>query len=235
MLLDSYKILLPIFNSLAPQLFNSSNVNLDIAFSAQQKSTVGFIIKVVRIIGGIYRGRRLQTSNGLDVRPTSDRLRETLFNILAPQIRQARFLDLCAGSGAIGMEALSRHAAAVTFVEQSRRASEVIKANLQTLKIGDEARILNRDVLAAIKQFDEAGETFDLIYFDPPYASDLYAPVLTKLTASHIIHEDSLIIVEHRAKMALESEYGDWKLYRQVKQGESALAFYALAAASSDD
>ena len=202
---------------------------------AQQKSTVGFIIEDVRIISGIYRGRRLQTSAGRDVRPTSDRLRETLFNILAPHLRGARFLDLCAGSGAIGIEALSRHAAQVTFVDQSRHSSEIIKANLQALKINDKTQILNRDVLAAIRQLDSEEETFDLIYFDPPYASELYAPVLLRLTSSSLVHDDSLIIVEHRAKIKLAPEYGKWKLYRQVKQGESALAFYAVPAPSDDN
>ena len=169
------------------------------------------------------------------MRPTSDRLRETLFNILAPRLRGARFLDLCAGSGAIGIEALSRHAAHVTFVDQSRRASEVIKANLRALEIDDAVRVLNRDILAAIRQLDSEGETFDLIYFDPPYASELYAPVLLRLTSSSLVHDDSLIIVEHRAKIKLAPEYGKWKLYRQVKQGESALAFYAVPAPADDD
>jgi 16S rRNA (guanine(966)-N(2))-methyltransferase RsmD len=180
----------------------------------------------VRIISGLYRGRRLQASSGLDVRPTSDRLRETLFNILTPHIRGARFLDLCAGSGAIGIEALSRHAAHITFVDQSRRACDIIKTNLQTLKIGDEARILNREALAAIRQLDSEGENFDIIYFDPPYASELYEPVLARLAASQIVGDDTIIIVEHRKKVRLEPEYGKWKLYREVKQGESVLIFF---------
>lgn len=217
------------------RLTGLSRLNLDIAFSAQQKSTVGFIIGVVRIISGLYRGRRLQTSSGLDVRPTSDRLRETLFNILAPQIRGAHFLDLCAGSGAIGIEALSRHATHITFVDQSRRVCDIIKANLQTLKIGDEARILNCEALAAIRQLEGEGETFDIIYFDPPYASELYEPVLGRLTTSQIIGDGTLIIVEHRKKVRLESEYGKWKLYREVKQGEAALAFYAVPSLVGDD
>lgn len=169
------------------------------------------------------------------MRPTSDRLRETLFNILAPQIRGSRFLDLCAGSGAIGIEALSRRAARVTFVDQSRRACEIIKANLQALKIGDEARILNREALAAVRQLDSEGEQFDLIYFDPPYASELYQPVLARLTASQTISENTMIIVEHRKKVRLASEYGNWKLYREVKQGEAALAFYAVPSLAGDD
>ena len=166
------------------------------------------------------------------MRPTSDRLRETLFNILAPHIRGSRFLDLCAGSGAIGIEALSRHAAHVTFVDQSRRTCDIIRANLQALKIGDEARILNREALAAIRQLESDGEQFDLIYFDPPYASGLYEPVLARLTASQIVGDNTIIIVEHRKKVRLASEYGNWKLYREVKQGEAVLAFYATFSSS---
>ncbi len=183
----------------------------------------------VRIIGGSYRGRKLKPLESLEVRPTSDRLRETLFNILAPRIRASRLLDLCAGSGAIAMEALSRGASQATLVEHSRRICKIIQENLQTLGLKDQARVLNRDALIAIKQLEAEAREFDLVYFDPPYASPIYEPVMNQLAASPLIHPETLIIVEHRAKTLPEREYGKLKIYRELKQGESALAFYAVA------
>jgi 16S rRNA (guanine966-N2)-methyltransferase len=197
----------------------------------------------MRIISGIYKGRRLKTVAGLEVRPTSDRLRETLFNILAPHLRESRFLDLCAGSGAIGIEAFSRGASEVVFADNSRHSCAVIKENLAMIGGRDKARIIQRDVLAAVKQLEDisasaatvveavsngAANRFDIVYFDPPYASDLYTSVLCRLAGSPIIGEDSLVIVEHRSKAALERAYGDLKIYREVKQGESSLAFFSL-------
>ncbi|MEW6128134.1 MAG: 16S rRNA (guanine(966)-N(2))-methyltransferase RsmD [Acidobacteriota bacterium] len=183
----------------------------------------------VRIISGIHRGRKLKTVAGQEVRPTSDRLRETLFNILAPDIRDAQVLDICAGSGAIAIEALSRGAASITLIDQSRRACQIIQENLRALGINDEARVLNRDALAAIKQLETENQAFDIVYFDPPYASPLYAQVMNQLGASSIIHPHSIVIVEHHTKTPIEKEYGKLKIYRELKQGESALGFYSVA------
>src|SRR5438034_1147964 len=123
----------------------------------------------MRVIGGIHRGRRLGTVGGLAVRPTSDRLRETLFNILTPQIQGSRFLDICAGSGAVGIEALSRGASKVTFIERSRQACAVIEANLASLGITD-ATIIKHDAAASLKKLAREGAEFDVVFFDPPYA-----------------------------------------------------------------
>lgn len=182
----------------------------------------------MRIISGSYRGRKLKTLAGLDVRPTSDRLRETLFNILAAEVRDSNFLDICAGSGAISIEALSRGAAHVTLIDESRRAGQVIQENLRALGITDEARLLNRDALAAIKQLESEPRTFDIVYFDPPYASPIYSRVMNQLGASSILHPDSIVIVEHHAKTPIDKKYGKLTIYRELKQGESALGFYAI-------
>src|SRR5215469_12643770 len=123
----------------------------------------------MRVVAGKYRGRTLRTVRGHAVRPTSDRLRETLFNILSPEIVGARFLDLCAGSGAIGIEALSRGASHVTFVEKSRPACSVIRDNLASLSIEGQSLVC-RDTASAIKSLAIKGAQFDLIFFDPPYA-----------------------------------------------------------------
>lgn len=160
------------------------------------------------------------------MRPTSDRLRETLFNILGTRVRDSRFVDLCAGSGAVGIEALSRGARHAVFIEQSRRACAVIEANLGQLGITNRASLICREALAALKQLASEGEPFDHIFFDPPYASGIYSTVLSYLGESLNLADDGLIVVEHRAKSPLDSDYGRLKLFRQLQQGESALAFY---------
>lgn len=179
----------------------------------------------MRIIGGIHRGRTLRTTGGLGVRPTSDRLRETLFNILAPHVRGSRFLDICAGSGAVGIEALSRGASEATFIESSRHACDVIEANLASLEI-TQATIIKRDVAASLKQLDRESAQFDLVFFDPPYASEIYAQVMNQLGSSNLVAPGALVIVEHRAKSPPAPVAGKLRIFREVKQGESALAFY---------
>ena len=179
----------------------------------------------VRVIGGIYRGRRLGSVDGSRVRPTSDRLRETLFNILAPRIADSRFLDICAGSGAVGIEALSRGASHATFIEKSRHACSVIEDNLAALGIAD-MNILHRDALAALRRLGENQLEFDIVFLDPPYASEIYEKVMETLGSTDLVAEGGIVVVEHRAKLPPQEEYGELRMYRHVKQGESALAFY---------
>jgi 16S rRNA (guanine(966)-N(2))-methyltransferase RsmD len=186
----------------------------------------------MRIITGKYKGRRLQTLDGLHVRPTSDRLRETVFNILTPRIGGARFLDLCAGSGAIGIEALSRDAAEVVFIEHNRRAHQIISDNLKHCGITGGVRVINRDALTALKYLDEHGEQFDLIYFDPPYDAELYSPVLWLLANGNLLARDGWLMVEHRRQTPLQESYGDLQAFRVLPQGETQLTFYQRMEAS---
>lgn|SRR5262249_43978072 len=179
----------------------------------------------MRIVAGKFKGRLLRTVRGQDVRPTSDRLRETLFNILAPEIAGSRFLDLCAGSGAVGIEALSRGSGHATFVERSRAACSLIRTNLESLGIECDAAVLCRDGEAAVRSLVEQGAQFDIIFFDPPYASGMYSRVLNIIARGHLVAEDGIVVVEHWAKTPPGVEFGELKMYRQVKQGESALTF----------
>jgi 16S rRNA (guanine(966)-N(2))-methyltransferase RsmD len=149
-----------------------------------------------------------------------------LFNILAPRIDGSRFLDICAGSGAVGIEALSRGATEATFIEGSRHACAVIEANLALLGIASEATIIKRDVAAALKLLDLEARQFDVAFFDPPYASEIYGQVMRQLGSGNQLSDGALVIVEHLAKTPLEREYGILRICREVKQGESALAFY---------
>jgi 16S rRNA (guanine(966)-N(2))-methyltransferase RsmD len=181
----------------------------------------------MRIIAGELKGRRLRTLEGLKIRPTSDRLRETLFNILAPRISDARFLDLCAGSGAVGIEAFSRGAASVTFIESSRRAASLIEENLEHCGVAAQAQVHNRDALAALKLLSGKDAQFDIIYFDPPYESHIYSPVLELIGKTALLARGGVLVAEHRGAAILNRDYGDLRPYREVKQGDSRLTFYA--------
>jgi len=183
----------------------------------------------MRIIAGKYRGRKLKSPPSLHTRPTSDRLRETLFNILAPRIEGARFLDLCAGSGAIGIEALSRGAAQVTFVDRSGKMRALIEANLKALKVEeDEVEILTSEASDFFRQLAKRRtEPFDIIFFDPPYATDY--EVVLGYVGKHVavtLAKDGVVVVEHHKKNELNEEFGELRRYRIVKHGDSSLSFY---------
>ncbi len=183
----------------------------------------------MRIIAGKYRGRKLKSPPSLQTRPTSDRLRETLFNILAPKIAGARFLDLCAGSGAVGIEALSRGAAQITFVDRSRKMCGLNEANLEAIEVtegefeivcGEASEFLRRRV-------KKEAAAFDIIFYDPPYATD-YEGVLGYVGthAAQLLADEGLMIVEHHKKKELPDEFGGLKRNRTLKQGDSCLSFY---------
>jgi 16S rRNA (guanine(966)-N(2))-methyltransferase RsmD len=183
----------------------------------------------MRIIAGKYRGRRLKSPPSLRTRPTSDRLRETLFNILAPWIEGARFLDLCSGTGAVGIEALSRGAQHVTFVDQSKKMGALIKANLAMLQVAaDEYEIVTTETSEFLRRKANSKLTaYDIVFFDPPYASD-YAPALSFLGrhGDQLLSDEGLITVEHHTKKELPDAAGNLKRYRLLKQGDAALSFY---------
>ncbi|HKR15035.1 MAG TPA: 16S rRNA (guanine(966)-N(2))-methyltransferase RsmD [Pyrinomonadaceae bacterium] len=174
----------------------------------------------MRIIAGEYKGRNLKSPPSMQVRPTSDRLRETLFNIIAPRIEEARFLDLCAGSGAVGIEALSRGARYVTFIDRSRRSCQLIESNVELCRIPeDQYEIYQMPAEDFLRQYKD--KQWDIVFFDPPYNED-YLPTLNLLGA-----RDSLVIVEHHHKKSLPETIGTLVRTRILKQGDSSLSFYA--------
>ncbi len=185
----------------------------------------------MRIIAGSLRSRTLEAPPGLATRPTSDRLRETLFNVLAPRIRDARLLDLYAGSGAVGMEALSRGAAQVVFVERAPVALKVLHANLGRLGLSAGFRIQPGGVTAYLRRARTSpAASFDIVFLDPPYdAAGEYATVLELLGggAASLLAEGALVIAEHRRKERLEDRYGLLARTRLLEQGDAALSFYA--------
>jgi 16S rRNA (guanine966-N2)-methyltransferase len=185
----------------------------------------------MRVIAGQYRSRVLHAPPGLDTRPTSDRLRETLFNILAPRIDGAVFLDLYAGSGAVGIEALSRGAHQVIFVEQAETANRAIRANLATLGIQGKYGLEPCSVTAAVMRLTETGRHADLVFLDPPYAKENeYAEALNLLGAEcrTLLEPGALVIAEHEKRRELDPQYGALVRYRLLKQGDAALSFYRI-------
>ena len=172
------------------------------------------------------------------MRPTSDRLRETLFNVIAPRIQGARFLDLCAGSGAVGIEARSRGAAHVTFVDRSRKMFALIEANLELCRIAKEERqVVQMEVIDFLRQTLRLSsrssrgksEPWDIVFFDPPYAED-YLPILDIFgsQSATLLTERGLLVVEHHHKNPVPDDLSTLRRTRVLKQGDSALSFYGV-------
>lgn len=172
----------------------------------------------LRIIGGSWRGRRVSFPDAEGLRPTGDRVRETVFNWLQPYVPGARCLDLFAGSGAMGLEALSRGAAAVTFVERSRAVADAIRQSLAML--GDRAgRVLNMD---ADRYLAGAAEPYDVVFLDPPFASDIIGSCCARLEAGGWLAENALIYLEQDRSRPLPALPAGWSLHRSGQAGQVA-------------
>jgi 16S rRNA (guanine966-N2)-methyltransferase len=185
----------------------------------------------MRVISGQYRSRVLIAPKGRDTRPTSDRLRETLFNVLAPRIEGAVFVDLYAGSGAVGIEALSRGACEAVFVEQAEPALKAVRANLDALGIRGGFALEPRSVAAVLKRLASSGRVADIVFLDPPYESaDEYQAALVLLggECAGLLAPGAVVVAEHSKKSDLEERYGKLLRYRTLKQGDAALSFYRL-------
>jgi 16S rRNA (guanine966-N2)-methyltransferase len=180
---------------------------------------------LMRIIAGTLKGRRLDAPDWPGLRPTSDKLRETLFNVLAPRIRDARVLDGYAGTGAVGIEALSRGAAHVTFVDRDPRAVALIEANLRRCGVTDRYAIIR----ASVDSWPPEGGpgAFDLIFLDPPYGADALTAALA--AAEPLVRDDALLVIEHAARDVAPEQAGMLARRRALTSGDSALAFYARA------
>ncbi len=185
----------------------------------------------MRVIAGQYRSRKLQSLPGLEIRPTSDRLRETLFNVLCAgdpaALGGTTWLDLYAGTGAVGIEALSRGARMVHFVELSKVAAEVIAANLKSLGIERNSKVMRTDAAKALRQLETTGQVADFIFLDPPYSmKDEYTKTLAALSKSNLLPERNVVIAEHEKKFDPGGAFGELRRYRKLVQGDAALSFY---------
>jgi 16S rRNA (guanine966-N2)-methyltransferase len=188
----------------------------------------------MRVIAGTFRSRQLSAPRGMQTRPTSDRLRETLFNILAPRLGGCRFVDLYAGTGAVGIEAISRGAEHVWFAENADPALTSLRQNLSALKISRGFTLEDRGVGAMLQRISKLPQPIDLIFLDPPYEDEEeYSGTLNffgSVRGSEILAPNTLVIAEHSSKVKLAMRYGALEHIRLVKQGDAALSFFGFPA-----
>lgn len=177
----------------------------------------------MRVTGGTGRGRKLKAPGG-GVRPTSDKVKQALFNILGERVAGSAFLDLFAGAGGIGIEALSRDAERVVFVDASRASLEIIKHNVELSGFGDRAQVNASKAEAFLKK---ASGHFDIVFLDPPYAEEL-KPLLELIAEAGVLKSDGVVVAEHFKKRPSPERAGGLTLYREAKYGDTVLAFYKM-------
>ena len=176
----------------------------------------------MRVITGSARGRRLKELEGLETRPTTGKVKEALFSVIQFDIEGRRVLDLFAGNGQLGIEALSRGAECAVFVERRRDALQVIRENLEACGMTDKARVVNGDAMSYLK----SGEKFDLIFLDPPYASGLLEQALEEIVRFDICRRHGIIVAESAADKTLPPLAGPYALYREYRYGKIKLTVY---------
>jgi 16S rRNA (guanine(966)-N(2))-methyltransferase RsmD len=190
----------------------------------------------LRVIAGIFRGRKLIVPPGDLVRPTADKVREALFDILGPRVVGARFLDACAGTGAIGIEALSRGASSVTFVEKNREIAAHLKRNIEIVSAGQAITHMPRmthmthlivgDIIETIPILERENRRFDIIYLDPPYTGGQLGRAVRAICGARLMREGSMLVAEHDSKSEAPSDDG-FAAVRTVAYGRTALSFFA--------
>jgi 16S rRNA (guanine(966)-N(2))-methyltransferase RsmD len=182
---------------------------------------------VSRIIGGAGKGRRLKTAAGQATRPTGARVRQALFDILAPRIPDCRFLDAFAGNGGVGLEALSRGASRVVLVDQSAAAVEAARQNARALaQAGGEVQVFRQEASIALAALADAGRQFDVVFLDPPYESDLYEPLI-ELSGERLLAAGGVVVAEHFHKRGLPERIGALVRTRLKRVGDHCLNFYS--------
>jgi len=187
----------------------------------------------MRVISGAARGTRLMDLGDVDIRPTLDRVKESFFNQVGPDLTGLSFLDLFAGTGSMGLEALSRGAEKVVFVEKNSPAQALITRNLEKCRMTGEDQtsrweLIKSDALESISVLKEKAMAFDLVYVDPPFADDLYESCLTRLSGAGILKEEAWVIVEHFHKTGLQERYGKLKTFKDRRLGDSCLSFFKI-------
>lgn len=183
--------------------------------------------KIMRVISGVCKGRPLKAVPGMTTRPTTDKVKESLFNIIGPYFEGGEVLDLFSGSGSLGLEALSRGMEKGIFVEKDPKALQVIKANIQACRMEEESEVLRSDALRSVKTLGARGIQFSLILMDPPYkVANTIPAILNEIEKNHLLMKDGLIICEHGEELDLPEEVGVFVKYRQERYGITAISFY---------
>jgi 16S rRNA (guanine(966)-N(2))-methyltransferase RsmD len=179
----------------------------------------------MRIISGASKGRKLRMPSGRSVRPTSDRVKESIFDILSDEVKDKVVLDLFAGTGNLGIEALSRGAARVVFVEKGRQALRIIGRNLLEAGMTIRSEVLQKDAIRAVGILAQRNESFDLILMDPPYREGWVMKTLERLRRNPIHHEGSLLVIEHDRRETLPDAVEGWEVIKQRKLGDTVVSF----------
>jgi 16S rRNA (guanine(966)-N(2))-methyltransferase RsmD len=183
----------------------------------------------MRITGGSLRGRLLRAPAGRATRPTSSKVRQAIFNILGERITGARVLDLFAGSGALGIEALSRGAQFAAFVESSPGAARAIAGNVEELELRDRALVARDSASGGLERLSEAGERFDVVFLDPPYAGHAAANALAAIADSGVLAPDAVVVVEHTKRLKLSDRFGSLALVLSRRYGDTSVSVFALS------
>ena len=183
-------------------------------------------IHAMRVISGKFRGRRLKGPEGLELRPTGDRLKESLFNILGPRLAGVVVIDAFGGTGSIGIEALSRGARETVFIESSEFGVRLIRKNLELCGVAGGFRILQQDVFAAMRALARKGFKADIVFFDPPYDFQPYRDLLEIVFGKDLLSQPSRVVIEHHRKASLPDSGSGYRRSRVVRQGDHCLSFY---------
>lgn len=181
----------------------------------------------VRVISGSARGLKLNTPGDDRVRPTTDRVKESMFNIVQDWVYDSQVLDLFAGSGALGIEALSRGASQAVFCDNSLDSIKIIKSNIEKARVVDRSQIVSGDFKRCLRDMEAKNQSFDMIFVDPPYYKELFEEVLDTIRACKILKKDGIVIVEHDAKKPIGQVEG-LEVYKEKKYGITMLTFYCL-------
>jgi 16S rRNA (guanine966-N2)-methyltransferase len=182
----------------------------------------------LRIISGEFRGRKLEKLEGMDIRPTTDRVKESLFNMLGARLFDCVFLDLFAGTGGIGIEAYSRGASKIVFIDESSKSIKVLKSNLEMLMLLDKVEVYNTDYINAINKLALDNRKFDIIFIDPPYLKGFAQNALIHINDNNLINENGIIVIEHDIQDKMPESVGNLNLQRQKKYGNTMLSFFSL-------
>lgn len=182
----------------------------------------------MRVIAGRAKKRRLKSPGKLAVRPTSDRVKEALFNIIFARVEGSYFADLYAGTGGVGIEALSRGAGKVVFVEEDPKVATVIRENLRLTGLGVQAEIIQRDLASAVRFMRQKSYLFDIIFADPPYGQGLAGETLNLLCKYPLLHDQGVLVVETGSNEAFSGPTSPFKLVRRERYGDTTLTFFEL-------